>query len=139
MIAAGPAVNFVIAFLILAGYFAARGVPDADLAVDRVDRRAAAGVLQPGDRIVSVDGKPGDEPGSRKQIASPRALRNRPPEVDGCQAATPADGRRRSRRRAPHPPIRARSTRPQTDAMLIGFTTRPANRDVGRRRGVDAP
>ncbi len=147
VIGAGPLVNFVIAFVILAGIFAARGVPEAQLAVDEPTRGgAAAGVLQPGDRLVSVDGRPGYEPRlSQDEIRDRQeALRdvvNRHdcpgPEVDGCRAAQPAevvierDGRRRTVRIYPRYDA-------QSDRMLIGFTYATTQRDVGAGEADDA-
>jgi regulator of sigma E protease len=140
VIAAGPAVNLVIAFVILAGIFAARGVPETQLTVDEPSRGgAAAGVLQKGDRLVSVDGRPGYEPGlSQDEIRDRQeALRevvNRHdcpgPEVAGCRAAQPVevviDRDRRRRTVKIHPRYEA-----QAERMLIGFTYATAQRDVG--------
>jgi regulator of sigma E protease len=141
VIAAGPAVNLVIAFVILAGIFAARGVPETQLAVDEPTRGGAAvGVLQPGDRLVSVDGRPGYAPGlSQDEITErQKALRdvvNRRRcaggrKVNGCRAAQPVkivierDGRRRTLEVFPR-------YEAEVDRMLIGFTYASRQRDVG--------
>jgi regulator of sigma E protease len=64
VIAAGPAVNLLIAFLIVWGLLVARGAFVNDLVVDQVaSGGAAAHVLHSGDRIVAVDGHRGWEPG----------------------------------------------------------------------------
>jgi regulator of sigma E protease len=98
VIAAGPAMNLLIAFLILWALFVfvGRGVTTSQ--VDRVERGyPAAQVLRSGDRLVSVDGVRGDPTALGAQIASHRC-EHRP--TKGCQAATPArlvvvrDGRR---------------------------------------------
>ncbi len=92
VIGAGPAVNIVLAFLILMGlYWLSIGDPREARPTDRIEQvtsgSPAAGVLRKGDRIVSVDGRRGDPDALRKQIASHRcagAQRN------GCVAAEPA-------------------------------------------------
>jgi regulator of sigma E protease len=89
VIAAGPAVNIVLAFVIIVGLILANGVPREDVfRVAAVDPKyPAAGQLQPGDQILAVDGKRGSQQELRDQIAShkcdgtPRA---------GCEAASPA-------------------------------------------------
>jgi regulator of sigma E protease len=58
VVAAGPAVNIVLAFLILFVVFWAHGRPVGSQAVEEVEKGSpAAKILQPGDRIVAVDGK----------------------------------------------------------------------------------
>ena len=70
VIAAGPAVNFLIAFVLIAGIFAVQGTPTNSVAVNSVAKGTpAVGVLKPGDKVLSVDGVPGYAPGlSEKQI-----------------------------------------------------------------------
>jgi regulator of sigma E protease len=64
VIAAGPLMNVVIAFVLLFGVILANGVPENALAVEVVQKDApASGRLQEGDRILSIDGRPGDAPG----------------------------------------------------------------------------
>jgi regulator of sigma E protease len=58
VIAAGPAVNIVIAFLIFAGLFWAHGTNEAPPRVASVEAASpAAAKLHPGDTIVAVDGR----------------------------------------------------------------------------------
>ena len=57
--------------------------------------KAAAQVLQPGDRVVAVDGKRGDIEALRRQITTHRCAGE---QVDGCKAATPARVTRGPRR-----------------------------------------
>jgi regulator of sigma E protease len=58
VIAAGPAVNIVIAFLIFAGLFWANGTNEAPPRVASVEAASpAAAKLRPGDTIVAVDGR----------------------------------------------------------------------------------
>jgi regulator of sigma E protease len=92
VIAAGPLMNVLIAFLILFGLaFGASKLSTKVFAV--VDKAPAAGKLEPGDKILAVDGKPAG-PGSvdqqlarfRKQISSHKCSGK---VVQGCQAATP--------------------------------------------------
>jgi regulator of sigma E protease len=57
VVAAGPAVNVVLAFVILLGVFSFATVSEGTQSVSKVmPKTAAAGVLEPGDRIVAVDG-----------------------------------------------------------------------------------
>jgi len=87
VILAGPAVNVLIAFLLLWGLALANGYPDRNaVAVGSVQaHQPAAGVLAPNDRIVSVDGvtKVDNFP---TQISSHRCAGA---PVAGCQATTP--------------------------------------------------
>ena len=73
VIAAGPAVNIVLAFLILWILFASRPMPHVAPVVERVEKGSPAqGQLLAGDRIVSVDGKPGYAPGISVQTGEKR-------------------------------------------------------------------
>jgi regulator of sigma E protease len=57
VVAAGPAVNIVLAFLILFGVYTFATLEEGTQAVGRVlPKTPAAGVLKPGDKIVAVDG-----------------------------------------------------------------------------------
>jgi regulator of sigma E protease len=86
VIAAGPAVNVLIAFLIL--FFLAFDFQQATNSVDSVSRGTPAqGVLRPGDRIVSVDGVRGDQVRIAEQIDSHSCAGN---PRDGCLAKNPA-------------------------------------------------
>ncbi len=131
VISAGPAVNIVLAFLILWVLILSQGTTKAALAVRDVQADTpAAQTLRPGDQILSIDGVRGSEPGlSEKQIdARSIALRARinshrcaARPRDGCTGATPArivvlrDGRRQTL-----------EVRPRYDAqakrMLLGFS-----------------
>jgi regulator of sigma E protease len=87
-IGAGPAVNLVLAFLILWVLFMGRGVFEPDNTVREIEGGSpAAAVLQEGDRLVAVDGRRGDRAGMSRQISSHRC-EGTPRE--GCSAATPA-------------------------------------------------
>jgi regulator of sigma E protease len=89
VISAGPAVNLVVAFILLFIFFWAIGPTTATTRVGTVEKGfPAAGVLKPGERLVSVDGKRGDTAVLAKQIASHQCARK--PPVDRCKARTPA-------------------------------------------------
>ena len=101
VISAGPAMNLLIAFLIIAGLFIAQGLPINSVAVDTVGKgTAAAGQLKPRDRVLSVDGVPGYAPGLSKNQIEQRQLALRAAiskhacaggaRVANCPAATPA-------------------------------------------------
>lgn len=103
VIAAGPFVNVVIAFAILFVLALTVGQPSNE--IEAIDPEgAAAGVLEPGDRIVAIDGVGGDFEALRDQIASHGCAGA---QIDGCIAAEPAevtfvrDGRERTAEVAP--------------------------------------
>jgi regulator of sigma E protease len=88
VIAAGPAVNLVLAFLILAGYFWAAGIVEPTGRVQAVTPGTpAAQVLRAGDEVVAVDGRRGDFAALSRQIGSHRCAE---PPRQGCVAETPA-------------------------------------------------
>jgi len=88
VIAAGPFVNIAIAFLIIWGLILSQGQPVASTRVHAVlHPSAAAGLLHPGDRIVSIDGVGGSAPALRNQIATHTCAGH---PYDGCRSATPA-------------------------------------------------
>ncbi|MEA2443943.1 MAG: regulator of sigma protease, partial [Thermoleophilales bacterium] len=90
VIAAGPAVNLVLAFLLLLFYFSVYGPvnPSPDRVGPVEKGYPAAEVLHKGDKIVSVDGKSGGPAVFAKQIAAHKCPVTPPPK--GCRAATPA-------------------------------------------------
>jgi regulator of sigma E protease len=58
VIAAGPAVNLVLALVLLLLFYWAIGVPEPTRTVETTEKGyPAAGVVKPGDRLVAVDGK----------------------------------------------------------------------------------
>jgi regulator of sigma E protease len=119
VIAAGPFVNVVIALLIFTGLFALKGTFET---VNKVApgnlKPPALGALQPGDRILGVDGQRGGVEALRDGVQTHRCAGA---QRTGCVAETPArllierDGQQRTL-----------SLRPRYDAsvkrMLIGFT-----------------
>jgi regulator of sigma E protease len=75
VIAAGPVVNIVLAFLILWVLFASRPMQLAQPVVERVVKDSPAqGVLQPGDRLVSVDGERGYAAGLTPEQGEARVI-----------------------------------------------------------------
>jgi regulator of sigma E protease len=86
VIAAGPAVNIVLAFLILMALFWSHGLSEPTNRIERINAAPALGVLAPGDRLVAVDGIRGDFETLKRQIASHKCVH----QTDGCEAATPA-------------------------------------------------
>jgi regulator of sigma E protease len=87
VILAGPAMNLLIAFVIVWALVmsSSHAVPTTSVAQVPAGT-PAAGLLRPGDRVVSVDGVGGSEQAIRKQIATHRCAGA---QVDGCPAATP--------------------------------------------------
>jgi regulator of sigma E protease len=144
VIGAGPAMNFLIAFLIIFALFVVSGVPKNDLVVDQVVAQGAAtGALQRGDRIVSIDGRPGYAPGlsaaeiERRQIALRKQVdthRCAGAVAADCRATTPArvvverDGVRRAVAVRP-------AYDPQLKRMLLGIGY-GTSEDVGAGRAA---
>ncbi len=141
VIAAGPLVNVVIAFVLIFAVYATAGVPtpNAPVVNSVAKNGAAAGVLEPGDRIVRVDGVQGYD-GSltyenaadrrlalTRQISSHRCAGDRP--RTGCAASTPAritierDGRQRTVSIAPRrTEVIDPATGRKEQRQLIGIT-----------------
>jgi regulator of sigma E protease len=100
VIAAGPAMNLILAFVLLFAFIFLIGANSQSNQVGVVEKGyPAAGVLKPGDRLVAVDGKRGDPTELSKRVASHRC----PGEATRkCEAARPAtvtverDGQRRT-------------------------------------------
>jgi regulator of sigma E protease len=101
VIAAGPAVNLLLAFVLLFAFFAAIGPQTGTSNVGTLEKGyPAAGVLKPGDRLLAVDGHRGTPKELSEQIALHRCAEGSTKAK--CPAATPAevtvvrDGERRS-------------------------------------------
>jgi regulator of sigma E protease len=126
VIAAGPAVNIVLAFLILWVLIWANGTGEPTTSIEQINAPPARGALAPGDRIVAVDGVRGDFERLKAQIASHRCAE----EVDRCQASTPAaitvvrQGEERTVRLKPVYDA-------GTNDMLVGFGVGSVTRPVG--------
>ena len=89
VIAAGPFVNVVIAFVLLTGLFAIKGDPQT---LDRIApiklSPPALGALQYGDQLLSVDGRKGTPANVVAQLRTHRCAAQ--PPTNGCQATTAA-------------------------------------------------
>ena len=99
VIAAGPAVNLLVALVLFFIFFAAIGPETPTTKVGPIEKGyPAATILKEGDELVAVDGVRGDASKLSPQVARHKCP-ERPP-VKGCEAATPArllverDGRR---------------------------------------------
>jgi regulator of sigma E protease len=87
VIAAGPAVNILLAFLLLWGVFLAEGKAVPSTRIEGVERgQPAAAVLRPGDRVVAVDGVRGGPTAIGREISS-HTCAQRPPTA-GCRSRT---------------------------------------------------
>jgi regulator of sigma E protease len=88
VILAGPAVNLIIAFVIIWALFLANGQAVVNTRVAAVQKGSvAAQALQPGDQLVSVDGVKGSPDALRAALSAHRCPGA---QVNGCTAATPA-------------------------------------------------
>ena len=91
VIAAGPLMNVLIAFVLLFAYLVLIGPRNPEKASGTVDviekGYPAAKALEPGDKVVSVDGVSGG-PAELSEAISSHDCRGEP--VEGCRAATPA-------------------------------------------------
>jgi regulator of sigma E protease len=101
VIAAGPAVNLALAFLLLFLFFAAIGPETSSNKVAQIEKNyPAQAVLKPGDRLVAVDGHRGTPFELSDRIAAHRCPQK--PPKKGCEAAEPVrvtvvrDGRERT-------------------------------------------
>jgi regulator of sigma E protease len=88
VIAAGPAMNLLIAFVVLFVFYFGIGPHDVTNRVAAIEKGyPAANVLKPGDRLIAVDGKRGSLETLSNQIGSHKCAQQ--PPVRGCKAATP--------------------------------------------------
>lgn len=151
VIAAGPAVNIVVALIMF--FFLAVGFGlDGRLVntVDTVDGSLPAGkVLQPGDELLTVDGKRVDDLGGIKLSNAVREQINthecagKP--TDGCEAATPVvlevlrDGERRTLRITPvyEQPEVPPGADPVPARMVLGFSYDATRVTTSTGEGVD--
>jgi len=135
VILAGPMVNIVLAGVILTGVVLHNGKPvDGARVVSVQQKQPATGVLQAGDRIVSVDGRTGDRDTISKLIGTHTCTGAL---TAGCRAATPVvlvverDGIRRTISVRP-------AYDPETKRMRLGFTQTTALEQVGLLPSIGA-
>jgi regulator of sigma E protease len=130
VIAAGPAVNIVLALVLLTVVFSVWGAGTGKVTdrVQTVDRTMPAyGKIQAGDRIVAVDGVHGNADALRRQVATHTCAGKPTP---GCRATTPAvvtvrrDGVERRLRITP-------VYRGDAKRLLLGYSYAEQRRDVG--------
>ena len=89
VISAGPAVNLVLALVLLVVFFWLIGPTTGTNRVGAIEKGyPAAKTLEPGDALVSVDGRRGDPVDLSRQIATHKCAVS--PPRKGCRAAEPA-------------------------------------------------
>ncbi len=87
VILAGPVMNVLVAFAILWALFAFKGVQEVDTSVESVSpNAAAAGILVPGDKLISVDGIQTDARGFADRVKTHRCAGA---QTQGCKAEKP--------------------------------------------------
>ena len=136
VIAAGPAVNLVLAFVLLFAFFSLIGPQTGSSDVGQIESGyPAQGVLKPGDRLVAVDGRRGEPIELSRRIAA-HECPQKPPRPR-CKAAEPVqvtvvrNGRERTFSITPiYDPV-AKRTR-------LGFAYAPGPReDLGVGEALD--
>ncbi|HET7588654.1 MAG TPA: site-2 protease family protein [Solirubrobacterales bacterium] len=135
VVAAGPAVNIVLAFLILFGVYWLQGRPVAEQSVESVERGSpAAKILRPGDRIVAVDGKAFPRLGPNERLQEfGEIVRSREcagGQSDGCRAAKPVSVRFERNGRV-HSVVAFPRYDKEIGYMRLGFQYRTAREAVG--------
>ena len=90
VIAAGPAVNLVLAFLLLFLFWSAIGDETGTRTVGTIEKGyPAVGVIKPGDRLLAVDGKRGSPERLSNVIDSDGCSGPKSTWKKGCQATEP--------------------------------------------------
>jgi regulator of sigma E protease len=137
VIAAGPAVNLVLAFVLLFVFFAAIGPATGTSKVGSTEKNyPAAGVLHSGDRLTAVDGHRGS-PAKLGQLINEHGCPGPRTEWKaGCLAETPAkvtvirDGHRRTFQLTPkYDPTASNPGTESLGRMRVGFTYQPGPRE----------
>jgi regulator of sigma E protease len=135
VIAAGPFVNLVIAFVVLLIFWGALGAPQQTNDVGSLLKGfPAQGVLQKGDRIVSVDGQRGGPVKISKLISSHKCAAN--PPAKGCLAKTPAHLVVDRNGKLVQLTIRPKYD-PLTKHMLVGFSYGIAHHPESLGKAID--
>jgi regulator of sigma E protease len=124
VVAAGPAVNIVLGFLIFVVVFAAYGKPEITQRVAKVEPGPAAKILHKGDEVVAIDGKSfsGLDPEERLEkfanlVKGHKCAGEQHP---GCVAATPVTLTLRRHGRTQTVAVKPHYDRAEK-RMLIGF------------------
>jgi regulator of sigma E protease len=127
VIAAGPAMNLLLAFILLLVFFALIGPETGTSRVGVVEKGyPAAGVIEPDDRLVAVDGERGT-PVEMSQLIASHECPGEPKK--GCKAAEPAtvtvvrDGRERTFELTP-------IYDPANERTRLGFAYAPGPREA---------
>jgi regulator of sigma E protease len=128
VIGAGPFVNLVLAFVLLFCFYAAIGFQSSTTTVEQVEKGyPAAGVIQPGDRLVAVDGRRGEPADLSRRIAKHTCAVD--PPTPRCKAARPAEvtvirnGRPRTFELTP-------IYDPANERTRLGFSYKPGPRET---------
>jgi regulator of sigma E protease len=135
VVAAGPAVNIVLAFVILFGVYWVSGRPEVDQRVGEVKAgMPAAKVLQSGDKIVAIDGNRFARASTEERLERfAKAVGSHEcagKQVNGCVASTPVkieverDGRTKTFSVYPH-------YNKEAGRALIGFSYGTRTVDLG--------
>lgn len=130
VILAGPMVNILLAFFILAGLVLHNGIATDGAKVAEVQQgKPAASVLQPGDVLLRVDGRTGDRDELSARIASHRCAG----ELElGCTAETPVALTVRRNGETVTERVRPVYTLVEGERkMRIGFTSQVQTRSAG--------
>ena len=140
VIAAGPAVNLVLAFLLLFVFWSMIGSDTPTRTVGQIEKTyPAAGVLQPGDHLTAVDGERGT-PGRLSNLINAHGCAGPKSEwKTGCRATTPVHAHGRARRDARGPSrSRRNTTRLRATAAACAWASAtspgPATRSRSARR-----
>jgi regulator of sigma E protease len=132
VIAAGPLANVLVAMVLAWLAFAVYGQTFATNKVAGPLKAPAAGTLHPGDKIVSVDGKPGRPDQIVSAISSHRCAGRQTP---GCRATTPVTmvvARGGERETLHLTPVYDKTAK----RMRVGFAFAAGSRGVGPLRAV---
>jgi regulator of sigma E protease len=94
VVAAGPVVNILLAFLILFGVYWSSGKPEVSRTVEKVEPQTpAAKILKPHDRILAIDGYSGRGKSSAERSEEfseiVKSHECAGAKIDGCTAETP--------------------------------------------------
>jgi regulator of sigma E protease len=134
VVAAGPAVNIVLAFAILFGVYWANGREEIQQSVGVVRSAPAVKVLQPGDHIVAVDGHRYADLSTEERLVkfseTVGSHKCEGKQVDGCVAKTPV--RLQVRRDGE---LKTFTVYPRYDSeakrALVGFSYGSVNHPIG--------